>query len=147
MMLPPRTIDTALRMLRGAGTDRSRTEVVLLARPLRCHSCYKSIHGQACVDLDRAYTDIKRCRDDQPYCMVQHYTVDGQLITFSRACAKTCTTGCQSAGSVYKVENCYACCQDNFCNTDSSAAKHVTRSSTLLSSVVPLSLAIIRRLL
>jgi len=54
----------------GAGTDRSRTEVVLLARPLRCHSCYKSIHGQACVDLDRAYTDIKRCRDDQPYCMV-----------------------------------------------------------------------------
>ena len=54
---------------------------------------------------------------------VERYQTDGALTTFSRKCAKDCTPGCQSAGtSYYKAQYCYHCCQQDLCNTASSAA-------------------------
>ena len=46
---------------------------------------------------------------------------DEKLTTFTRRCSRECTAGCQSAGDNYKLEYCYSCCEEDFCNRDNGA--------------------------
>ena len=56
----------------GTGRDNSKSAspLIVRTRQLRCHECYMSIHGEACIELDTAITDVQYCRDDESYCVV-----------------------------------------------------------------------------
>ncbi len=54
----------------------------------------------------------------QPLLQVEKYFEEGNLLMFSRKCAKECTEDCTTAKPETYVEYCFIqCCQESLCNS------------------------------
>ncbi|ELU04720.1 hypothetical protein CAPTEDRAFT_222978 [Capitella teleta] len=110
---------------------------------LSCHRCYLSVHGKSCLSLtDITEVEVQHCNIYEQYCQVERYTTNDRITTFARRCAEKCDPGCKSAGKNYKVEYCYSCCQDNFCNHDNSASASPLPGRVLFFFIAPFFLII-----
>lgn len=108
--------------------EESGNPIIVPKRNLSCHECYRSVQGEVCLTLqDTSKVKVQKCDVDELFCVVEKYRSDGELTTFTRKCAKDCLPGCQTAGTYYKEEYCYHCCQQNLCNNVADSGAHNTR--------------------
>ncbi|XP_074649417.1 ly-6/neurotoxin-like protein 1 [Tubulanus polymorphus] len=98
---------------------------------LQCHTC-----GPPTVSVKQCQYDFKsyqpqNCTNDQPYCMVERWNINGKVQKFIRRCEKMCKP--MRKGGEERFGEHRSCCQTDLCNTDNSAPKVVTIPSEMIS--------------
>lgn len=120
-------------------------QIVLLGPGnLTCHSCFRSEH-ESCVNFDTHLVPFKeQCTAAQQYCMVHMQKTDDNLVVFERGCTTDCTEGCNKVGSLFTIEHCYLCCDDNDCNYQDipGAGKKSLHVVGILSMILPILLCL-----
>jgi len=112
-----------------------------------CWECYLSVHKEDCIHMKNNFV-LNKCQQQsqQNYCAVEWLKTNGEYTTFERKCAESCTKenqdmlSCEKAGEDY--EKCYQCCEGPYCNKEFSGAAEVSATSTIISTMLLLFIAI-----